>query len=129
FQFPPGTLPHSDNKTQEQVLDKLLAVKQKGDAVVYSDQPKDQFYIATAYDHWEPDLDIFYRVYRDSAKSAMMKDQLFDVLDQKHREEVRQKLLKQLRAQVATVDDKGQFDLDVEQKQDVEKRLSSSRGS
>jgi hypothetical protein len=59
----------------------------------------------------------------------MMKDQLFDVLDQKHREEVRQKLLKQLRAQVATVDDKGQFDLDAEQKQDVEKRLSSSRGS
>jgi hypothetical protein len=129
FQFPPGTLPHSDNQTQQQVLDKLLAAQKTGDAVVYANQPKDQFYVATVYDRLDFGVDSFYRAYRDSTKPAMLKDQLFDTLNQQRREEFRQKMLKELRAQVGAVDDKGQFDVNVEQKQDIEKRLSSSRGS
>src|SRR5205807_1407044 len=45
FEFPPDALPHSGAATKDEVLDKLLAVQKLGDAVVYANQPKDQFYI------------------------------------------------------------------------------------
>jgi hypothetical protein len=127
FQLPPGTLPHSDPKTQDQVLEKLLATQRKGDAVIFTNQPRDQFFVATVVDRLDPDLDGFYKAYRDSTKPPMIKDQLFDTLAQQRREDYRQKLLNEMRARVGAVDDKGQFDVDADQKQEIEKRLSASR--
>jgi hypothetical protein len=126
YEFPKDTIPNTDETTLNKIREQLFDLKKKGDAVVFANQPEDQFYVASLYNRLEQDVQKFYPVYRDSTRTGTEKDHLFEYLDMENRGKLLQERMKQLRAKVAPVNDDGSYRIDSDQKADLEKRLKPS---
>ncbi len=126
YEFPKDAIPNTDEQNLNKIREQLFDLKKKGDAVVFANQPEDQFYVGTLYLRNEQDLSDFYPVYRNSTRTGALKDHLFDELDMEKRGKLLQERMKQLRAKAAPVDDNGDYKIDAEQKTDLEKRLKPS---
>jgi hypothetical protein len=124
YEFPPDALPHSGPPTQKDVLDKLVALNKIGETAVFSDQPVDHYYVASVYNRIVWNIRDFFDAYRASTRPGAEQDHLFDTMDSGRTVEEQRKILKQIRAKLGPVNDKGDYNIDPELKQDLEKGLT-----
>jgi hypothetical protein len=105
FQLPPKTIayPSSD------MLDKILAMQEPGDATVVTDRPQMHFYVTVLMERDVPSVREFAEIYREPVSLERMGDEptLWQQIIADKREEMHQKLMEQLRAEAGKVDDQG----------------------
>jgi hypothetical protein len=88
-------------------LDKLLALKDKGDATVLHDGPKKTYYVAALFQRSEPSVSDFYLSYKEAAPDSLKHDMLWELFEQERREAYRKDFMTQLRAQAGLLDEDG----------------------
>jgi hypothetical protein len=123
-QYTPYKFPDVVPYPKKDMLDKLLGLKNKGDAVLLSNEPEKVFYVAILTDRTEPSLLSFYDAYKE-ASSRVQPDPLLGDFLQERREKYREALLKQLRI-AAGADAEGKFVVDAEARKSLEGRGGES---
>jgi hypothetical protein len=115
YQFP-DMIPYP----KKDMLDKLLGLKNKGEAVLLSNEPEKVFYVAILTDRTEPSIVSFHDVYKE-ASSRVQPDPLMSAFLKERREKYREAFLKQLRI-AAGADAEGKFVVDAEARKSIEGR-------
>jgi hypothetical protein len=112
----PDTLPYP----KPDWLDKLMALKQKGDVTKLSNEPEKTFYVAVLLDRTEPSVREVQRMYREGSISVHP-DPLRGALVQEEQQKYRDAVVKQLRID-AGADADGNYQIDPEARKQLDSR-------
>lgn len=78
-------------------VDRVLALKEKGDTAVLTDRPEAHVYVAALLNRIEPTMQEFVLRYKEASPTAFQQDSLYDRFEQEQREKYREAILTQLR--------------------------------
>lgn len=105
YQLPPRTITYPS----PDMLDRILAVKEPGQATWFTDQPQMHYYVSVLMEREVPSFREFAEVYRSPVSHGLFgaDPSLWQQCLYSKEEEYRQKRLEQLRAEAGKVDDEG----------------------
>jgi hypothetical protein len=120
YQFPDSQIAFPKPDTVEKLMQNLL---KPGDATVVSDRPEKIFYVATLIKREEPSKEKFYILYEKTPRSALiLRDLLWDRFLAEQQVQFRKDLVRQLRSEATNLDDQGNYVIDINVRNQIDRR-------
>jgi hypothetical protein len=122
YQFPDSQIAFPKPDTVENLLQNL---HKPGDATVVSDRPEKHIYVAALISREEPSKEKFYILYEKTPRGALvLRDLLWVRFLAEQQAQFRKDLLRQLRSEAAALDDQGNFVIDINVRNQIDRRES-----